>query len=169
MSLPDWREAPIGKDYDRDAFDCGNTPLNEYLRRYARKNHERGGAKTILALDKANNAILGYYSLSPASVEYARVPEIAKHNLGRYEVPGFRLARLAVAITMQNQGLGGQLLLSAARRCILASLEIGGTILLIDAKDERVTSWYASFGAIPMLDAPLSLVLPLATVLPLVQ
>lgn len=169
MSLPTWHEAPISKAYDRDAFDCGEAELDEYLQKHARKNHERGGAKTILAIATDTHAILGYYSLSPASVEYSRVPEIAKRGLGRYEVSGFRLARLAVATNMQKLGLGGQLLLSAARRCILASTEIGGTALVIDAKNERVASWYASYGAVQLLDAPLTLVLPLATISSLLQ
>jgi hypothetical protein len=36
--------------------------------------------------------------------------------------------------------------------------------MLIDAKNARVAAWYASYGAVPLLDAPLSLVLPLTTV-----
>jgi hypothetical protein len=36
--------------------------------------------------------------------------------------------------------------------------------MLIDAKNERVAKWYASYGALPLLDAPLSLLLPLSTV-----
>jgi hypothetical protein len=35
--------------------------------------------------------------------------------------------------------------------------------LLIDAKNDQTARWYASYGAVPLLDAPLSLVLPLAT------
>lgn len=169
MSLPPWHEAPISKAYDRDAFDCGEAPLNEYLRKHARKNHERGGAKTILAIATQTQAILGYYSISPASVAYDRVPEVAKRGLARYEVSGFRLGRLAVATNMQKLGLGGQLLLSAARRCILASAEVGGTALVIDAKNERVASWYAGYGAAPLLDAPLTLMLPLAMVSEVLQ
>jgi hypothetical protein len=34
--------------------------------------------------------------------------------------------------------------------------------MLIDAKNERVAKCYESYGAIALLDAPLSLVLPLA-------
>ena len=34
--------------------------------------------------------------------------------------------------------------------------------LLIDAKNERAAAWYASYGVLPLLDAALSLVLPLA-------
>jgi len=63
---------------------------------------------------------------------------------------------------MQGQGLGGQLLLAAGRRCLLA--EVGGVVLVIDAKNERVAGWYASYGAVQLLDALLSLLLPLATI-----
>jgi hypothetical protein len=47
---------------------------------------------------------------------------------------------------------------------LLASAEVGGVVLVIDAKNERVAAWYASYGAVPLLDAPLSLLLPLATI-----
>jgi hypothetical protein len=40
--------------------------------------------------------------------------------------------------------------------------EVGGVALLIDAKNDRAARWYASYGAIPLLDAPLCLVLPFA-------
>jgi GNAT superfamily N-acetyltransferase len=159
-----WHEGPISKKHDCEAFDCGEAALNEFLRRYARKSHERGGAKTFLALDDTEKTILGFYSLSPASVDYARPPEIIRGGLARHDVPGFRLARLAVDRGWQGQGIGGQLLLAAGGRCLLASAEIGGVVLVIDAKNERVAGWYASYGAVPLLDAPLSLLLPLATV-----
>ena len=160
-----WHEEPISKKHDREAFDWGDEALNEFLRRYARKSHERGGAKTFLAIEDAGSkAILGFYSLSPASVEYTRTPEVIRQGLARYDVPGFRLARLAVDRRWQGRGIGGQLLLAAGRRCLLAAAEVGGVVLVIDAKNERVAAWYASCGAVPLLDAPLTLLLPLATV-----
>jgi GNAT superfamily N-acetyltransferase len=160
-----WHEEPISKKHDREAFDCGDEALNDFLRRYARKSHERGGAKTFLAIDNADKrTILGFYSLSPASVDYARTPEIARRGLARHDVPGFRLARLAVDRRWQGKGLGGQLLLAAGRRCLLAAEEVGGVVLVIDAKNEKVAAWYASYGSVPLVDAHLTLMLPLATV-----
>lgn len=160
-----WHEEPIQKTHDREAFDCGDEALNEFLCRYARKSHDLGGAKTFLAIDNRDNkTILGFYSLSPASVAYARTPEAVRHGLARHEVPGFRLARLAVHRKVQGLGLGSQLLLAAGRRCLLASAEVGGVVLVIDAKNERVAGWYRSFGALSLVDAPLSLLLPLATI-----
>jgi hypothetical protein len=42
--------------------------------------------------------------------------------------------------------------------------EIRGVAVLIDAKGKRAAAWYAGYGAVPLDDAPLSLLLPLATV-----
>ncbi len=72
-------------------------------------------------------------------------------------MPVFRLGSLAVDLSVQSQGLGGQLLLAAGRRCLLVAAQAGGVALLIDAKNERVAEWYASYGAIPLLDTHLSL------------
>ena len=47
---------------------------------------------------------------------------------------------------------------------MLAATEVGGVAFLIDAENERAARWYSSYGAIPLADAPLSLLLPLATV-----
>jgi GNAT superfamily N-acetyltransferase len=105
--------------------------------------------------------LLGFYTLSPASIEYGRTSGLARKGLARHDVPVFRLGRLAVDQTVQGRGLGGALLLRVALRCIRVATEVGGVDLLIDAKSERVAQWYARYGALPLLDAPLSLVLPL--------
>jgi GNAT superfamily N-acetyltransferase len=160
-----WREAPIGKVHDRKAFDCGEPELNIYLQRFARQNHESGGAKTFVGTPPGTaQRVLGYYTLSPASVDYARTPEVLRRGLGRYEVPVFRLGRLAVDLSVQGQGLGGSLLLAAGRRCLLVAEQVGGVALLIDAKSERAPVWYEGYGAVRLADAPLTLVLPLKTI-----
>jgi len=87
---------------------------------------------------------------------------MTKKGLGRYDVPVFRLGRLAVDRTVAGRGLGGALLLRAAERCIRVAREVGGVALLIDAKNDRAARWYESYGAVALDNAPLSLVLPLA-------
>ncbi|MCQ4190980.1 N-acetyltransferase [Methylocystis suflitae] len=66
---------------------------------------------------------------------------------------------------MQGRGLGGQLLLRAAERCMTVAQEVGGVALLIDAKDDHTVQWYERYGGLRLLDAPLSLVLPFSVVL----
>ena len=126
-----------------------------------------GGAKTFLAVADAGaepGRILGFYSLTSASVSYARTPSVISKGLARHEVPCFRLARLAVDLRSQGQGLGGQLLLAAGRRCMLAAEHVGAVAMLIDAKNERVAQWYEAYGALRLVDAPLSLLLSFATI-----
>ena len=159
--LTHWHEEPIDKRHNRKAFDCGQGDLNSFLHTYARQSHESGASKTYLAIaDVDDNTVLGFYTLSPAHVNFQAVPDAARHNLGRHDVGGFRLGRLAVHRDLQGQGLGGQLLVAAARRCIRASEQVGGTALLIDAKDVKAADWYKLFGAVPLRDLPLSLILP---------
>ncbi|MGQ0663290.1 MAG: GNAT family N-acetyltransferase [Pseudomonadota bacterium] len=161
----DWREEPIGRHHDRKSFDCGSRDLNDYLDRYARQNHESGGAKTFIAVLPAEPArILGFYSISPGAIEFARVPSKLSKKLGRDDVPVFRLGRLAIDLSAQGQGLGGDLLLAAGERALAVAAEVGGIALAIDAKDEKAARWYERFGACTLLDDPLKLILPLGIV-----
>jgi GNAT superfamily N-acetyltransferase len=164
-SLVDLREERIARTHDRTNFDCGEPALNDYLARHARQNDKGSVSRTYVMIGTANPAkVLGYYTLSPISVDAARVPERARPGSGRYDVAGFLLGRLAVDLSLQGQGLGGQLMFAAARRCVRAAEDVGGTALMIDAKNERACDWYRAYGAVTLIDSPLSLVLPLSEV-----
>ncbi|WP_283471160.1 GNAT family N-acetyltransferase [Methylosinus trichosporium] len=142
MTALEWEEVSLGKIHDRNAFHCGEDHLDTYLKRYARQNHESGGAKCFVAAARdAPTRVLGFYTLSPASIEFARAPAVATRGLGRYEVPVYRLGRLAVDRSVQGRGLGGRLLLRAAERCMAVAQQVGGVALLIDAKTEMVAEW----------------------------
>ena len=161
----DWREYALTRYHDRAGFDCGVAALNDYLQRYARQNHEGGGAKTFVAVPPDRpSAILGYYTISPGAMTFASAPATLTRKLGRYDVPVFRLGRLAVSLTVQGRGLGSDLLLAAGERVMAVAAEVGGVALAIDAKDERAARWYERFGALRLLDDPLKLVLPLDTI-----
>jgi GNAT superfamily N-acetyltransferase len=160
----DWREEALTRHHNRTGFDCGVAALNEYLQRYARQNHESGGAKTFVAVaPETPTILLGYYTISPGAIAFAKTPAAVTKKLGRY-VPVFRLGRLAVSVATQGQGLGGDLLLAAGERALAVSREVGGVALAIDAKDDRAAKWYERFGALRLLDDPLKLVLPLETI-----
>jgi GNAT superfamily N-acetyltransferase len=165
MTLPPWHEEPLAKSHDRAGFDCGDADLNTFLRKYARQSHEAGGAKTFCAIDDAApDRVLGFYSLAPASLAHGRLPNALTQRLPRHEVGGFRLARLATDLAWHGQGLGGQLLLAAGKRCLRVAAEAGGVMLIIDAKNDRAATWYESYGAERLVDSPLTLVLALKTI-----
>jgi predicted GNAT family N-acyltransferase len=74
------------------------------------------------------------------------------------------MGRLAVDQTLKGQGLGGALLADALDRA--ARSEIAAYALMVDAKDEAAAAFYRHHGFIALSDLPLTLFLPLATVLP---
>lgn len=138
--------------------------MNQFLQRYARQSHEQNAAKTFCAIDNGDpGRILGFYTITPSSVDHVEVPTAMTRGLARHEVAGFKLARIATDKTVAGQGLGGQLLAAAALRCLRVAEEAGGILLIIDAKHERAANWYASYGAEPLQNHPLTLVMPLET------
>ena len=108
--------------------------------------------------------VMGYYSIAPGSLAPARVPSSLTVGRGHYELPVFRLARLAVDVSIQRQGLGAELLLAAGARALAVAQEVGGVALAIDAKDDSAARWYQRFGAVPLRDDPRRLILPLQTI-----
>ena len=121
----------------------------------------------ILFLTYAAEGVFDYkglHTISPGAMAFAKAPATLTKKLGRYEVPVFRLGRLAVSLAVQGRGLGADLFLAAGERALAVAQKVGGVGLAIDAKDERAAAWYERFGALRLLDDPLKLVLPLDTI-----
>ncbi|WP_292002769.1 N-acetyltransferase [Chlorobium sp.] len=76
----------------------------------------------------------------------------------------FRHCRLAVDRSMKRQRLGDQLLLAAERQCLPAASHVGGIGLHIEAKNPDVATWYASYGALPLPQKSLPLILSFQTI-----
>jgi predicted N-acetyltransferase YhbS len=164
MILPAWHEEAVSKSHNRNAFDCGDAAMNEFLQRFARQSHEQNASKTFCAIDNTvPNRVLGFYTIAPSAVAHVGVSAKMAKGLAQHEVSGFKLARLATDMSIAGQGLGGQLLAAAALRCLRLAGEGGGILLIIDAKDERAARWYQTYGAEALADKPLTLVMPLAS------
>jgi ribosomal protein S18 acetylase RimI-like enzyme len=154
----------IEERHRREEFDCGEDVLNGYLRRYARQNHERNIARTFVAVD-AQDRVLGYYSLSSASIEFESLPAAHAKRIPKYPVPAVRIARLAVDRTMQGKRFGGTLLADALRRILTASSEVAVKVILVDAKNESAVAFYRHYGFMELKDATKTLFLPIETVI----
>lgn len=154
--------APLNGTHDRNAFNCDSEPLNRYLREQATQDVRRRVAACFVALTEGQQ-IAGYYTLASASLLLADLPLNIGKKLPRYPtVPAVRMGRLAVDLTFKGQGLGGALLADALARA--ARSEIAAFALMVDAKDETASAFYKHHGFIALLDSPLTLFLPLATV-----
>jgi len=149
----------LSGNHDRRAFSCGVPALDEYLRRYARQHAKTNVSRTYVAAE--GRAIRGYYSLAMAAISKQNPPDRHKGRFPRHPLPVARLARLAVDIHHQRQGLGELLLADALRRCLRLSAEIGMIGVIVDAKDELARGWYQRYEFECLPDTPLTLWLPM--------
>lgn len=156
-----------GESQDREAFDCGEPALNDYLRRTAWQHQRKRIANTYVLVRRAEpERILGFFTLSLLEVEATEIPAGCRKRLPPSRLPAARLGRLAVDLSCQGEGYGGLLLADAVRRVARAIREVAGVVgLFVDAKNARLVGYYQRFGFIPLEDNPLILMLPSRTIL----
>ena len=155
----------ISKHHDLSAFDCGEPALDEYLRQYARQNHERGIGKTFVALAPVgDHGVIGFYTVVVSEIDAEELPSSHKKHMPRYPVPVIRLGRLAVDKRHQHTRIGEALLLDALRRGAVLSEEVGIYAVVVDIKNERSRRFYGKYGFIPLTNNPRTMFLPLKTI-----
>lgn len=151
---------PLAPNHDRGGFSCGIEALDEYLRRFARQHATANVSRTYVAADSAE--ISGFYSLAMSGIRRDNLPPRHVVRLPNFPLPVARLARLAVDVRYQGQGLGELLLADALQRCRRLSEEIGMIGVIVDAKDEQARRWYERYEFERLPDSPLTLWLPTA-------
>lgn len=138
----------LDKIQDRNVFDCGVEPLNDYLKKYALQNQKKDSGRTYVATNEKNQ-IIGYYTLVFGSVSIEETtPEISA-GLGKYPIPMILLARLAVDKNQKGKGLGKALMRDALLRAVRASEIAGLRAFLVHAKDESAKIFYEKLGFQP--------------------
>jgi GNAT superfamily N-acetyltransferase len=151
---------PLAGTHDRQGFDCGRPPLNDWLRQVARQHQEKGLSKTFVAIREGQpEHICGFYALTLAELENQTLPPAWRKKLPR-RIPGVRLGRLAVDLRYQGKKLGELLLADALARAQIIHTQGGGIGLFVDAIDEQAAGYYLRMGFKASPDNPLLLFLP---------
>ncbi|MGV0006185.1 MAG: GNAT family N-acetyltransferase [Candidatus Porifericomitaceae bacterium WSBS_2022_MAG_OTU9] len=157
--------APLGESHNRKSFNCGEPLLDQYLKQYAGQDSKRRVNKVYVATStKSPQQVIGYYSLSAASIDTAKLAEKLRRRLPRHPVPVVLLGRLAVAKSHQRQGLGAILIADALQHIAHASQVIAVYAVVVDALNEQMAKFYRQFGFMPLPSQPLKLFLPMDTV-----
>jgi GNAT superfamily N-acetyltransferase len=132
-----------------DFFDCGDEPLNNYLKRHAWTNQQRSsiGVTYVAADDAAPRSVIGYFTLATASVARDGFPKKYVRGLPPYDLPLILLARLAVERRFLGRGLGHALISEAFRIALRVADDVGCRCIITDAYRDRV-DWYARYGFI---------------------
>ena len=63
---------PLASHHDRAVFSCGSEPLDRYIRQQAGQDARKNVAATFVLVKEGSPAILGFYTLSAASVPFGR-------------------------------------------------------------------------------------------------
>jgi GNAT superfamily N-acetyltransferase len=139
-------------------------PLDDFIRALVSHCEKRNPGRTYVAVRAGERRVLGYYTLSSGSVSFQNLPASPAKKLPKHPVPVILLARLAVDASVQGQGLGAALLTDALACCFYLAGKISVHAVEVDAIDDAARSFYETYGFVPLLDNPLHLYLPIATV-----
>jgi len=142
--------------HETGAFDCGNEPLDRFLKLHAIASQKAESARTYVVC-RAERRVIGYYSLAAGSAEHARVPSRVSRGLARHPVPVMLLARLAVDRSEQRRGLGEALLADALDRTARVADNAGIRALAVHVKDDGALAWYRRYDFEPSPSDPYQL------------
>jgi predicted GNAT family N-acyltransferase len=151
--------------HDRESFTCGVPSLDAYLQAQASQDVRRkANAVFVLIRRDAPTRVLGFFTLCATALAQGDVPPDARKHVPRYPlVSATLIGRLAVATSVQGQGLGGALLARALRKAYEASGAVGSSMVVVDAIDERAASFYSAHGFVRLPES-MRLVLPMRSI-----
>jgi len=127
-----------------DEFACGESVLDDWLKRRALPNQLSGASRTFVVVDTMGQ-VRGYYALAAGAVSHQMATGSVRRNMPD-PVPVMVLARLAVDRQAQGRQLGGALLQDAVNRSIAVSRDAGVRALLVHALHERAREFYEHYG-----------------------
>ena len=123
------------------------------------------GKTYVLSPANNPNIVAGFYTLAAGSVLLTSLPPGVAKGVPRYpQVPIVLLARLGIATAFQRKGLGEWLLLDAFGRARDVANILGARAVVVDALHEQAAAFYVKYGFVPLIDAPLTLILSMSVV-----
>jgi predicted GNAT family N-acyltransferase len=158
------RPEALNKKHVLDHFDCSVPALNTWLQTIASQHQAKLLSRTFVLTSDTSPVVIGYYALAMRGLSLTM--ELPAHMVKRLplQIPAITLARLAVSIDAQNQGMGEQLLVDAMTRAKQVTMQVGGNLLFVDAKDVSAVEFYARYGFVPLQSDPLTLSISIASI-----
>jgi GNAT superfamily N-acetyltransferase len=134
---------PLAAKHQLEAFTSGVAPLDEWLKRRARRNEAEGASRTFVTC--AGSRVVGYYSLAAASVLREAATSKVRRNMPD-PVPAVLIGRLAVDKAWRGQGLGADLLRDAVLRIVGAAGTVGARAIIVHAISAEAKAFYERHG-----------------------
>lgn len=154
---------PLSIEHRTDAFSCGRRELDEFLRQHALQKQSAMLSRTYVVLvdgPEEDACVVAYYTLAHVSIAQQDAPKRLSRGMPQ-TIPAMLMARFAVDLAHQGQGLGRSLFTDAIRRT-WAGMNAGPApmrLFVVDAKDEKARSFYERFDMVPSPANPMRLFL----------
>lgn len=140
----------LNKDiHHREPFDCGVTPLNNYLKLMANQQGRKNNSRTYVLThsdtqEDRPEIIIGFYTLTLTTIDLSALPQNLqkKHSSS---CAGGLIARLAVDKRFKQQGYGEFLLIDALTKMLSTSNQVDFPLVVVDAKD-GAKAFYEQYG-----------------------
>lgn len=161
-SQVEYRAELLAPHHDRTAFCCGVPELDSYLQRQAGQDQKRNLA-AVFVLTADGKTVAGFYTLSAHSILASDLPLNLAGKLPHFPIPVTLLGRMAIAQSLQGQGLGEYLLLDALDRARMGARQVASWAVVVDAK-AGARGFYLKHDFIPFLTQPDRLFLSMKTV-----
>ncbi|TRC96112.1 GNAT family N-acetyltransferase [Mesorhizobium sp. WSM4303] len=151
---------PLDRTHNVSSFSSGVPVLDDWLKRRALANQDSGATRTFVACLN-DGSVVAYYALASGGVAASHAPGRFRRNMPD-PIPVAILARLALDVSHQRQGLGMALVQDAARRIMNAADTLGIRGILVHALSEDARLFYTKLGFNPSPLDPMTLMVSLA-------
>ncbi|MCP3143101.1 GNAT family N-acetyltransferase [Pyxidicoccus xibeiensis] len=136
-------------------FRCEQEALNQYFQKYATQQARREESRTWVLRRPVDRpdlpSVLGFYTLATTQVERSTLPSPVTKRLPDYPIRAILIGRLARDERCKGMGIGEHLLDDAHRRALRINADIGGLLVIVDAKNEHAAAFYEDKGYAPLI------------------
>lgn len=161
MSLALRAPEPLTPTHLLNGFACGETSLDEWLKRRAITNQLSGASRTFVIAD-IDGCVYGYYAMAAGAVSHQMATSGVRRNMPD-PIPVMVLTRLAIDRRAQGLKLGAALLQDAVHRAVTVSQNVGVRALLVHALHNHAKQFYVHYGFQESPQHPMTLMLRLNT------
>jgi GNAT superfamily N-acetyltransferase len=151
----------LNESHDLATFDSGVPVLDDWLKKRALANEEKGASRTYVVT--AGGRVVGYYALATGVVSAQQATGRIRRNMPD-PIPVMVLGRLAVDKAFQDRGLGAALLRDSLLRTRQAADIVGIRAMLVHAISAEAKRFYERYGLVESPVDPMTLMVSLADV-----
>lgn len=147
--------APITSEDAASGFHCEEEALNRFFQQHATQQGRREENRTWVLRRPDGRAdlplVLGFYTLAAIQVERSTLPSPVTKRLPHYPIRAILIGRLARDARCKGMRIGEHLLDDAHRRALRINADIGGLLVIVDAKNEHAAAFHKAQDYAPLI------------------